>query len=237
MREGQPVTNPADLPGATALEKRYWFLKGDHTEPVATFGSMYRALRISGLPFWTAFVTTVLSLVSFGPKTQKGMTRAEKRTAGIGPFDWFATYIPRLFQAEGYSSTRIYARTGNPKGLAPGELDMDEFERMFRTWAPGRDYLTAYDFRRMREGNQLRDAREGRGTWLSRWAGRLAAKRRADQLLLLFADRVVEENHLLVPAVSRDILLRFYQGAAQYDLIREHTEGNLDPSPPPRRLD
>ncbi len=59
------------------------------------------------------------------------------------------------------------------------------------------------------------------------------SKRRTDQLMLLFADRVVEEDHKLVPAVSKAMLLRFYQGAAQYDLIREHDEGDLDPSPPP----
>ena len=86
----------------------------------------------------------------------------------------------------------------------------------------------------MREGNQLRDARDGRGNRLSRLTGRLAAKRRTDQLLLLFADVVVEEDHNLVPAVSKAMLLRFYQGAAQYDLLREHKEGDLDPSLPPR---
>src|SRR5262249_52192645 len=138
-----------------------------------------------------------------------------------------------ISQAQSYSSTRIYAPADNTKGLRPGDLNMQEFERMFRTYAPGRDYLTAYDLARLREGNQLRDAREGRGNWLSRRTGRLAAKRRADQLLLLFADRVVEEDHHLVPAISKEMLLRFYQGAAQYDLLREHAEGNRDPSPPP----
>jgi hypothetical protein len=233
MRAGQRGTDPANLPGETALQKRYWFLKGDHQQPVATFGSMYRALRASGLPVWTAFGTTVLSLLSFGPKTQKGLTRAQKRAAGIGLFSWFTIYLPNISQAMSYSSTRIYAPADNAKGLEPGELDLEEFERQFRTYAPGRDYLTGYDLARMREGNHVRDAREGRGSWLSRWMGRLAAKRRADQLLLLFADRVVEEDHGLVPAISKEMLLRFYQGAAQYDLLREHAEGDRDPSPPP----
>ena len=233
MREGQPVMDPADLPGQTALQKRYWFLKGEREQPVATFGTMYHALRQSGLPVWTAFGTTVLSLWSFGRKTQKGMTWAQKREAGIGLFGCFNVYIPNISQAQGYSSTRIYAPADNRRGLNAGDLDMQEFEGMFRTYAPGRDYLTAYDFARMREGNQLRDAKEGRGNGLSRTMGRLAAKRRADQLFLLFADRVVEEDHNLVPAVSREMLLRFYQGAAQYDLLREHLKGDLDPSPPP----
>jgi hypothetical protein len=233
MREGQPVQESSTLPGATALEKRYWFLKGDHEAPVATFESAFQTLRASGLPWWTAFTTTVLSLISFGPKTQRGLSRAKKRAFGIGPFGWFTIYLPGITQAQGFSSTRVYAPGDNRKGLVPGDLDLDEFERMFRSYAPGRDYLTAYDFARMREGNQLRDARERRGNWLSRCSGRLAAKRRADQLLLLFADRVVEEDHRLVPAIGKEMLLRFYQGAAQYDLLREHSEGNLDPSPPP----
>jgi hypothetical protein len=233
MREGQSATNPEHLPGETAIQKRYWFLKGDREQPVATFGSMYRGLRESGLPVWTAFGTTVLSLLSFGRKTQKGMTAAQKRAAGIGLFGWFNVYLPNISQAQGFSSTRIYAPADNDRGLRPGDVDLVEFERMFRTYAPGRDYLTAYDFSRMREGNQLRDARDKRGNWLSRWTGRLAAKRRAAQLLLLFSDRVVEEDHLLVPAISKEMLLRFYQGAAQYDLLREHEEGDLDPSPLP----
>jgi hypothetical protein len=235
MREGQPVTDPASLPGETALQKRYWFLKGDNPQPVATFGSMYEALRQSGLPPWTAFGTTVLSLLSFGRKTQRGMTWAQKREAGIGLFGFFSIYLPNIGQAMSYSSTRVYAPADNTRGLRAGDLDSTEFENLFRRYAPGRDYLTAYDFTRMREGNQLRDAREGRGNWLSRLTGRLALKRRADQLLLLFADRVVEEDHNLVPAVSKDLLWRFYQGGAQYDLLQEHLEGDLDPSPEPGR--
>jgi len=50
MREGQPESDPPDLPGTTALQKRYWFLKGANATPIATFGSMYLALRQSGLP-------------------------------------------------------------------------------------------------------------------------------------------------------------------------------------------
>jgi hypothetical protein len=196
---------------------------------------MYRKLRESGLPPWTAFGTAVLSLLSFGPKTQRGMTAKQKRSAGIRFLDRFSIWLPNISQAQGFSSTRVYAPVGNTKGLRPGDLDLEEFERMFRCYAPGRDYLTAYDFARVREGNQWRDARAGRGNWLSRCAGRLAAKRRSDQLLLLFADRVVEEDHSLVPAISKELLLRFYQGTAQDDLLREHDEGDLDPSPPPAR--
>jgi len=228
MREGQAVSEAAHWPGETALQQRYWFLKGDGEKPVATFSSCMRALTESGLPAWTAFGTTLLSLVSFGPKTQRGLTEQQKREAGLGKFD---IYLPNIAQAQSYSSTRVYAPADNRKGLEAGALDMEEFDRMFRLYAPGRDYLAAYDFARMGEGNRLRDAREGRGTTISRWIGRLAGRRRVDQLLLLFADRVVEEDRKLVPAISRDMLLRFYQGAAQYDLMLEHREGDRDPSP------
>lgn len=229
MREGQPVVNAASLPGDTALSKRYWFLKGDNQKPVATFSSMYCALRRSGLPAWKSFGTALLSALSFGPKSQNGMSRELKALMGIT--NPFAVYIPNLVQAQSNSNTRIYAGVDNNKGLRPGDVDLEEFEHMFRTYAPGRDYLTAYDFARMHEGNVLRDAREGRGSWLSRFVGKMASKRRSDQLIMLFADRVVEEDKKLVPAVSREMMLRFYQGAAQYDLLREHEKGDLDPAP------
>lgn len=235
LREGQPVTNADSLPGETTLAKRYWFLKGSNPHPVATFSSMFKALRRSGLPFWKTLGTTLMSLLLFGPKTQRGMTRQQKRAVGIGLFGCFKIYIPNLFQAEGNSASRIYALPGNTKGLRPGDLDMDELQRAFMTYAPGRDYLTAYDFSRMREGNCLRDAREGRGNCITRFFGSMAAKRRHEQLLLLFADRVVEEDRKLVPAISAEMLLRFYQGAAQHDLDRER-QSNTDPSLQPTGL-
>jgi Animal haem peroxidase len=233
MREGQTKTDAADLPGETALQKRYWFLKDDNEAPVATLTSMLRALCKSGQPPWTAFATAFTSLLSFGRKTQKGLTWRQKRKAGIPLFGFISIYLPHIHQAMGESATRIYARADNGKGLLPGDIDMDEFERMFRAFAPGRDYLTAYDFARMHEANRLRDAAAGRGNCLSRLFGLLAAKRRTAQLMPLFADRVVEEDRKLVPAISRDTMLRFYQGSAQHDLMIEHLEGDLDPSPLP----
>ncbi len=226
MREGTPVTDPATLPGDTDIERRYWFLRGDNKRPVATFGSCYRGLRDSGLPSWKAFGSTIVSIISFARKSKKGLSKAIRRETGT-----FEIYLPNLIAAQGYSSTRIYAPIGNTKGITPGNIDMEEFDLMFRTYAPGRDHLTAYDFARMREGNARRDADERRGNWFSRLAGRFAAKRRTVQLMMLFADRIVEEDKKLVPAISRDMLLAFYNGAAQADLHREHTEGDRDPSP------
>ena len=221
LREGQPVTDSATMPGSTDIERRYWFLRGNNAEPVATFRTCYHGLRNSGLPAWKAFGSTLVSLISFGPRSRKGLTREQKRRL---PF--CSIYLPGLIKAKGYASTRIYAAVGNTKSLVAGNIDMQEFELMCMRYAPGRDHFTAYDFARMREGNARRDADEGRGWWLARILGKFAAKRRADQLLLLFADRVVEEDKKLVPAISHDMLLRFYQGSAQADLYREHTEGD-----------
>lgn len=226
MREGQPTTKAATLPGNTAIAKRYWFLKGNNEKPVATFSTCYNALKKTGLPSWKAFTTTLISVINFGPKTQRGMTRLQKREAGIGMLNPFSIYIPNLVQAQSSLTSGIYAPRGNAKGLVPGDVDMEAFELMFRRYAPGRDYLTAYDFARMHEGNAVDQARAGRGNFLTRAVHKLSAKRRTDQLLMLFADHVCEEDRNLVPAITRDCLLRFYQGSAEYDLIKEHRYGN-----------
>lgn len=225
LREGQSFTSAAHLPGDTALAKRYWFLKGNNEKPVATFSTCYRALRNSGLPTWKAFGTSIMSVVSFGPKTQRGMTRRQKRDAGIGALDLFSIFIPNLVLAQSSLTSGIYAPVGNSKGITPGDVDVDAFERMFRAYAPGRDYLTAYDFARMHEGNSVQNARQGKGNFVTRFIHKLSAARRTDQLLLLFADHVCEEDRKLVPAISKDCLLRFYQGAAEYDLVKEHRCG------------
>lgn len=230
LREGFPVvTDPATVPGRTALEKRYWFLiPASAKEPVARFHTTVMALQEHGLGSYKAFMTAALSHLLFGPKTQSGLSIEERWDKGL-LFSPFAIYLPNLVQAQGYSNTRIFAGVGNAKGLTPGDVDMEEFERMFRLYAPGRDYMTAYDFARMREGNRQRDADEGRGDPVSRFLGMMAAKRRAEQLLDLYADRVVEEDKRLVPAVTRDMLLRVYQGTAQEDIRRERAFDGVHP--------
>ncbi|MGK3847838.1 hypothetical protein, partial [Enterococcus faecium] len=66
-------------------------------------------------------------------------------------------------------SLRNRMREGQPLtnvASLPGDtadVDMEDFERMFRTYAPGRDYLTAYDFARMHEGDAVANARAGKG--------------------------------------------------------------------------
>jgi hypothetical protein len=226
MRQGQDLTDAASLPGETAIAKRYWFLKGNNEKPVATFSTCYKALKNSGLPTWKAFGTSLLSVINFGPKTQRGMTRRQKCEAGIGMLGFFSIYIPNLGQAQSKLTSGIYAPHGNTKGIIPGDVDLEAFELMFRRYAPGRDYLTGYDFARMHEGDAVRNAREGKGNILTRAIHKASAKRRTDQLLMLFADHVCEEDRNLVPAVSKATLLRFYQGSAEYDLIREHRHGS-----------
>jgi hypothetical protein len=216
---GATARSAADLPGETAIQKRYWFLLGGKKSPVATLSDSYAALTKSGLPKWQAFTTAALSHLSFARKTQKNMTAAEK--ARWNP-DLFDIYVPNIIDASGYSNTNVYSDGSNPV-VKKGDVDMAEFERLFREFGM-RDYLTAYDLTRIREANQYRDAQAGRGNWFSRLKGRLAAKRRADQLLQIFADKVVWEDELHgrhVPAITRERLLQVYQGPAQYQLMDE----------------
>jgi Animal haem peroxidase len=231
MREGQPKTDASTLEGDTAIQKRYWLLRGNNKHPVATFDSCMQVLQESGLPWWTALGTTIMSLLSMGKKTQRGMTWKQKRANGIGLFFDRTIYLPNIAQALSDSATRVYARPGNDRGLPAGEIDMQEFAYQGDRFSPGRDYFTEYDFERMGEGNHIRDAREGRGNILSRLIGRFAFKRRIDQLIPLFADEVKVEVHTLVPAVTHAEMLRMYDGSAWADLLREHRQGDCDPSP------
>ncbi|MBI3566210.1 MAG: hypothetical protein HY079_13525, partial [Elusimicrobia bacterium] len=216
LRRGAAKVDPATLPGDTALAKRYWFLLEGKDTPVATFSDSYAALKRGGLAAPKAFVTAALSHLSFSAKSQKSMTAEQKARFKPGRFDLF---VPGLIDAAGYGNTRVYAETGPERG----NVDRAEFERLFRDFG-GRDYLTAYDLARVREANQWRDAVEGRGTRLQRLIGRFAAKRRADQLMELFADHVVWEDEQvgrLVPAIGKERLWSFYTGAAQRELLDE----------------
>lgn len=230
LREGYTETAKAsDIPGATALEKRYWFLIPEGAnQPVARPLHTYRVLHEHGLGRFNALKTALLSHLLFGPKTQWGLGLKGRWKAGI-LFNPFAIYVPNLIQAQGASSTRVFAQAGNAKGLTPGDVDLEEFDRMFSTYAPGRDYMTEYDFSRLREGNRWRAAQEGVGGPLSRFIGSIAVKHRTDQLLQLYADRVANEDKVLVPAISRGMLLRVYQGTAQADIMAERALDGVHP--------
>ena len=118
----------------------------------------------------------------------------------------------------------INARIYNPDG----SVNMDEFELMFMTYAPGRDHLTGYDFSRMHEGEMIRN---GGTTSIFAWFAELRKHNgRMRNLLYYYADMVVEEDKKLVPAISKGMLLRYFQGLAQAELKREREEGDTDPS-------
>ncbi|MBI4423205.1 MAG: hypothetical protein HY554_05740 [Elusimicrobia bacterium] len=233
IRERQPKIDPASLPGETAIQKKYWGLlfDGDGERRVdengrpklaASWSDTYDFLRRSGESRPAAFVTATLSHWSFASKTQRKMTDAEKAAVRPGRFD---IYVPNLVDAQQHSNTRVYAsrETAAAKGLAPGDIDREEVERAFRE-AGLKEVLTARDVRLMIESNRLRDKREGRGCPFARWLGERSAKRRAEQLFDLFADRVVweEEKHgKLVPGISRERFLEVYSGAAQAQILLE----------------
>jgi hypothetical protein len=216
----RPRTDPKDIRGNNAIEKRYWVMMNGKEGSVLHFGDTYGTLRASGLPALTAFMTATMWHLPFARQT---WANAPEQKAALKP-GFFDIYIPGLIETQKPSNNRVFA-DGSKPGVKRGDVDMAEFDRLFRDFGM-HDDLTAYDLARIREANQHRDALEGKGTWFSRLIGRYAAKRRADQLIELFADRVVWEDGAdgrWVPAISRAQLLRFYQGGAQYDLIRDRS--------------
>lgn len=222
LTEGREHVDPATLPGETSLQKRYWVMlgakPGETPSPFLSMSDTYGVLRRSGLPVAKAFMTAAMWHVPFARKTWVNYPE-EKARYKPGFLD---IWIPGLIDTQGYSNNRVFG-DGTKPGVAKGDLDMAEFDRLFRDFGM-HDYLTAYDLARIREANQHRDAVAGRGNWLSRAVGRYAAKRRADQLIELFADRVVWEDGLhgrLVPAISREQFLRFYRGGLHYEVLRD----------------
>ena len=154
------------------------------------------------------------------PSTLTGATAIEKRSA-------FNAEVERCLRAGVRCEKRAYS--------AAGDVNEAEVELLFRSYAPGRDHLTAYDMRRMVEGDNVRDAAEGRGNWLTRWWHARSANKSNAELLHTYADMVVEEDKQLVPAISRKMVMAFYDGTAQAQVKREREEGDRDPSPAPRR--
>jgi hypothetical protein len=230
--EPEPVrlSQVTDLEGDNDLTRRYMYLRGDHKHPVATFRSCYEALRTADrLPPWTAFGTSLMSVLLFGRKSQKGLNRKQKWAIGIGPFDWFKIYIPGLVHAMSASDTGSYAAIGNEDGLTPGDVNHKAVDFLYDNFAPGLDYLTRDAAARAREWYSL--PREGNGGFLKRLFGRLALKRRHDQLFMLYADVLREEDGELVVGVSKEQYIRFLQGLAHKDRARQLHEGSADPHP------
>jgi len=231
LREGYPVATVENVgyEAKSDLERRYWFMiPAGAKQPVATIWHSYRVLHEHGLGRLMAFKTALMSHVIFGHRTQRGMGLKARWKAGI-LFNPFAIYVPNMIQAQGPSSTGIYAHVGNDKGLTPGNVDEAVFDEMFSRYAPGRDYMTAYDFARMREDKRWRDSQSGIGGPVSRWLGEIAVKKRTSQLLQLYADTVANEDKHLVPAISRDMMLRVYKGTAQADISAERALDGVHP--------
>ncbi len=231
LREGYPVATAKDAaPEAKSdLERRYWMLvPAGAKQPVATVWHSYRVLNEHGLGRLTAFKTALISHLVFGPRSQRGLGLKARWNAGI-LFKPFAIYVPNMIQAQGPSSTGVYAHANNEKGLTPGNVDEAVFDEMFSRYAPGRDYMTEYDFARMREDKRWRDSQTGIGGPVSRWLGEIAVKKRTSQLLQLYADTVANEDKHLVPAISRDMMLRVYKGTAQADIAAERALDGVHP--------
>lgn len=147
----------------------------------------------------------------------KGGTAKEKRAH-------FDNEVPDILMAGSEDHQDLSNCVYNDRG----EVDLDAFERLFRTYAPGRDYMTAYDFERL---NEAMVVQSGRGNVLTRFFALRKANKLSALLTRVFGDRVAEEDKELVPAVSKEMLLAFYLGTAQAQLRREREEGDRDPSP------
>ena len=230
MREGGSFTSPETLSGKTALEKTFSALRSGNEKNVATLSSIYTSLRESGISRRKALRSAIRLVRKFGWKTRKGQTKQEKRESGIGLMNFFSIYIPNLGSAIDAVDDPIYAQVWNKKGLNRGDIDLDEFDLMFRKFAPGRDYMTQYDFSRMREAVRLDCNPRKLGSWLCSLLNGGRSKL-STNTFMIFADRIAKEELDLVPAISKEQLLRIYQGTALCDLRKELIEGDLDPSP------
>jgi hypothetical protein len=157
--EGREHVDPATLPGETSLQKRYWVMlgakPGETPSPFLKMSDTYGVLRRSGLPVAKAFMTAAMWHVPFARKTWTNYPDAK---AQYKP-GFLDIWIPGLIDPQGYSNNRVFG-DGTKPGVAKGDLDMAEFDRLFRDFGM-HDYLTAYDLARIREANQHRDALAG----------------------------------------------------------------------------
>jgi len=91
-----------------------------------------------------------------------------------------------------------------------------ELSRLFRTYAPGREYLTVYDFNRMYEVERRSFFGIGNGKHWSR------------RILIDHADLIVEEDRKLVPAITKNTYILMIKGLAQQKLKQEKQTPGLD---------
>lgn len=218
LREGKPQRALDSIPGATGLEKHVGYFGGGKTR--VQIADTFRSLRATGEAVHTAAITSLAAHLTMSGKTQKGLTAAEKRALRLRRWD---IYLPNIGRALMPSDSGAFAVSDLPDGTKRGDVDPAKFERIFRDFAGGRDYVTARDLARLEQANYARDA--GKAPFLKRLIGKIQSKRSFDQMLAQLADRVVyePESGKLVPAISRPQLLWLYQGRAMYDLMQERT--------------
>ncbi len=212
LKEGAPQTPIADLPGKTALERhgRYFADGGE----IATLRVAYRQLRKTSLPVFTSFMTSLLAQLTFGRKSQKNMPAQDRARLKPG---FFNIWTPGLIDAQAAGNSRIWAHADMPNGTKHGDVDPEQFERLFKKFDQGRDYVTASDIERMSRANLNRDT----SARLKRLIGNAASKRSFGQLMQVLADRVVWEDGKLVPAISKTRARGLFEGPALYDIARE----------------
>ncbi|MBI3298761.1 MAG: hypothetical protein HYZ75_11390 [Elusimicrobia bacterium] len=139
--------------------------------------------------------------------------------SGISTYTWSTAF------AEDAWNLKITLRSRMRKGMEQtdkfalaADVDMAKFEDDFKRYAPGREYMSAYDFDRMREDVYYREGKAGVSLW-TRWSNWLAAGRQAQAILAEHADMVVSEELEFVPAISKAELLRVYQKTTMQDPI------------------
>lgn len=219
LKAGAPQIPIDALRGRTALERHGYYFSGG--KEVAKFWTTYHYVRATGLGVLKSLSTAASWHLFFSAKTQKNMTPEERAEFKPGRFD---NYIPNFSDAQGPTNTRIFAMQDIPGGPKRGDVDMAQFNRLFDQFAPGRDYLTKKDLARIWQANARRDW--ATTTPFSRFIGKIAFNKRFNQLYAILADRVATEDGAQVPAISRAGLLRYYQGGASYDLLRERNGQN-----------
>src|SRR6202035_263079 len=125
--------------------KHFWIMLNGKPGPVLNFGDTYATLRKSGSSKLEAFMTKEMWHVIYARKTWNGVPASEKAKYKPGFLD---INIAGLIALTDFSSNRIWA-DGSKPGLRRGDIDMDEFNRLFRDFGM-HDYLTAYDLARIR---------------------------------------------------------------------------------------
>lgn len=185
---------------------------------VFMFPTLYRAESSVWIASYTGHVCSVgvillafgcMILASYHSYAWIGLLFALSGISALSTRSWAKTFTDNTQLLK--IALRNRMRAGQPvTPIKPlGNLESHELDRLFRSYAPGRQYLTAYDFERMYEVERAGKSVSGKG------------KHWSNQILKAHADLIVEEDRELVPAITRDTYIRVLQGSAQLDLAKE----------------